>query len=156
MRDLDLSRPYGTIHPPQTFPRCDRPAAFEQDGILFGTEGREIVAKGAAPAPAPPPAHATPPALRGQHRARHIERLIRDAEKLPLSVLRREAGIVVGASCPVQKAGIVAALQAQLVVHHARLAAGASRVHDEVIELDGVDPAEDTPERPVAEVFPDP
>jgi hypothetical protein len=120
---LDLSRSYGTITPPYQPPGSDRPQAFEQDGVPFDAQGREIV-------PGKPAESATAPdqgdgnvGMNAQ-RAALAEKLVAQADRMSLDALRRQAGIALGETAPTKKGEVLDCLKASLTLYRARRATG--------------------------------
>jgi hypothetical protein len=116
MRILDLSRPYGTVHPLIPVDGSDRLQAFEQHDpatgkpVPFDVQGREIVP--GEPAPSIQPGRLNPAAVR------LLERLVTNGEKMPIGTLRRNASLVL-TEVPTTKPETIAALQARLTLHRA-------------------------------------
>jgi hypothetical protein len=116
MRTLDLTKPYGRVHPPERVAGTNRVQFFDQGGIPFDHAGQEIVRGATAPeesAPTAAPSGLTPAAVR------HLERLVANGAKMPIGTLRREAGLMLQ-EVPATKPETIEALKARLMLHRAQ------------------------------------
>ncbi len=122
---LDRSKPFGKVSPPMILHGLtDRPACFEQNGLLFDAHDNHISADYDAGVPAdpsvPPPSKPdvpqapTPPAASVQPPAEtmlSVDRLLSEVDSMPYQTWARHARATLGPTCPAGKKAILAALE---------------------------------------------
>ena len=132
MLKLDRSKPFGLISPPwhgdEGGPLLDRPAHYDQAGHLFDAHGREIVpgqplveesrrvvpASEVLPPLAPPPTNGETAATEASMTPAQV---LAQADSLSFAILRKEAKRILGPTCPGNKIGIKAALEAAIAAY---------------------------------------
>jgi hypothetical protein len=126
MKRLDRLRPFGEVCPPTVIERCDRPAHYEQDGMIFDAHDREIVpgkplsAKEAVDPPkffkepvgkAPVPVAEESDGTDDEPDVMDPGHLAENADTMNVALFRKEAQRILGKKCPKAKAEIVEALK---------------------------------------------
>jgi hypothetical protein len=116
MKMLDRTRDFGRISPPWTPDGCDRPAHYEQAGLLFDNYDRQV-----EPGVAAPPIEATEEEHDPDEQMTPSQ-LIQGKDILPWALFLREAKRILGKTCPPGKEAIVQALQKALAGYQDRQA----------------------------------
>jgi hypothetical protein len=115
MRILDLSRPHGSVHPPQPVEGSDRLMAWEQDGAVFDSQGREIVS-----GETPESTHAQQTPVAAAQQRRLVEQLLAKVDSASHHEIHRTGQLVLGDACPTKRNDILETLRAKLALWRAQ------------------------------------
>ena len=121
---LNRNKPFGKVSPPMVIAGMyDRPACFEQDGVLFDAHDVAIVPgvetdtgpieddKHAAVQPPVTPAPVPTPKAETEEQAMSVGTLLAAVDAMPYQTWARHARAILGPTCPAGKKAIIAALE---------------------------------------------
>ena len=107
MLKLDRSKPFGKVSPPLILENVDRPACYEQNGVLF--DAHDIAVLGGSSPPAAERQAA--PIADANETPMSVEALIAAADEMPYQTWAKQARVVLGPTCPSGKKAILLGLE---------------------------------------------